>query len=290
MNVSYVIITPVHNEAKFIEFTIHSVLSQTILPILWIIVNDGSTDITPEIVNRYTQDCQWIKLVEMPRRTLRIRGGHVAEVFNFGYTFIDTPYDFLVKLDGDVSFDESYFETLFKEFSNKPELGIAGGGIYNKTPNGWKLEITPKDHVRGATKIYRRKCFEEIGGLEPVNGWDSIDEWRAQMRGWQTSTYEKVKVLHYRPTGASEGSLKRFVRQGEFAYYLGYPWGAILARTLFRSFIERPIIIGGFAIFYGFLKSWLLQKPKFYDVELLNYVKKKQTQRLTSWIKSRPSM
>ena len=286
METLYTIITPVHNEAIYIEHTIKAVLSQTISPSLWIIVDDGSTDGTFEIICEYGQGYSWIKPIRMPNLTQRSRGAHVAEIFNYGFGFIENNYDYIVKLDGDVSFNENYFESLFNKFLDNPKLGIAGGVIYNKITNSWKLEITPKDHVRGATKVYRRKCFEDIGGIESVNGWDSIDEWRAQMRGWQTRTYEEIKIFHHRPTGASDGKLKRFYRQGEFAFFLGYPWIAIIARSFYRSLIEKPYILGGISIFFGYLLNWLFRKPKFHDTELRDYVKKKQIRRLVFWNKN----
>ena len=285
MDDSYIIITPVHNEALYIEYTINSVSSQTISPIAWIIVNDGSTDETSHIISKYTLIYPWIKLVEMTNHGPRKRGGHVAEVFNYGTEFVDETYDFIIKLDGDVSFDKYYFEHLFTKFAENPKLGIAGGGIYNKNQHGWKLEKTPIDHVRGATKVYRKECFESIGGIESVNGWDSIDEWRAQIRGWETKTYKELKILHHRPTGASEGQLRKFFRQGEFAFYLGYPWIAIIARSFYRSLIEKPFLLGGILIFYGYFQNWLLRRPRFHDIELTNYVKEKQIKRLTFWAK-----
>ena len=218
----YVVISPVKNEAEFIGQTIESMIQQTIKPILWVIVNDGSQDETEAIVRKYVEDYRWIKLVIRPGSAVRKRGKGVVEAFYAGFDTLDQEYDFIVKLDGDVSFDPNYFESLLREFAANPQLGIAGGGLYEK-PDGstWKLN-TVEDHVRGATKVYRRSCFEAIGGLSPSMGWDGIDEWKALSMGWKVHSFLNLKFMHYRYTGAATGYLKSLYEEGYAAYRIGY--------------------------------------------------------------------
>src|SRR5690606_37173111 len=140
------------------------------------------------------------------------------EAFYDGFTKLSNPFDFIVKLDGDVSFQENYFESTLSEFESDPQLGIAGGCIYDQ-PDGktWILHTT-QDHVRGATKVYRRTCFDACGGLAPAMGWDGIDEWNALSRGWKVISFQEYPLYHYRFTAAATGFVKSFYEQGNGAY------------------------------------------------------------------------
>jgi biofilm PGA synthesis N-glycosyltransferase PgaC len=276
--VRYVIVTPVRNEARYIRFTLDSVVSQTIKPLEWIIVDDGSEDNTAEIAQEYAKSYPWIKVMAADLQGQRQRGGRVVRVFCAGFDAIAADYDFIVKLDGDLSFDDDYFEDLMRRFED-PKLGIAGGEIHFLEGDSWRVEKTPLDHVRGATKVYRESCFQDIGGLAPVNGWDAVDELRAQMKGWKTRTFRDLCVRHHRPTGAVEGRLKGRVRQGETSYFLGYTWSQILARSTYRGLMDRPFILGGTAMLWGYVRSWLTRKPQFGDQELRAYLRQKKSVR-----------
>jgi poly-beta-1,6-N-acetyl-D-glucosamine synthase len=280
LSVKYVIITPAHNEEKFIRFTLDSVVAQTVRPAQWLIVDDGSTDGTAGILREYAAVHAWIKPVSLPVEGKREFGARIARVFYEGYQRIDTDYDFIVELDSDLSFGPTYFEDLLKEFEQDPRLGIAGGGFYIPVGTQWQLEKVPLDHVRGASKVYRKACFDEIGGLPLVNGWDSIDEWRAQMKGWKTHSFNDLVVHHLRPTGASVGKWAAGVKAGEYAYFLGYPWLVILARSLYRALAERPLFVLGAGLFWGYLKSWLARTPQLDDPELIAYMRRKQMRRI----------
>jgi poly-beta-1,6-N-acetyl-D-glucosamine synthase len=278
--VKYVIITPVHNEESFIRSTLDSVVAQTVKPGQWIIVDDGSVDNTTSVIQEYAQRYAWIKQVTLPVQGNREVGARVVRVFYEGYRFIEAEYDFIVKLDGDLSFDPDYFERLLDKFAEEPQLGIAGGVLYIPGEDQWRLEKVPVDHVRGATKVYRKACFEEIGGLPRTNGWDGIDEWRAQMKGWKTRSYDELVVHHLRPTGASSGRWGGGVKAGEYAYFMGYPWLVILARSLYRDLTARPPFVMGTALFWGYVKSWLARKPQLDDAEVIAYMRRKQMRRI----------
>jgi glycosyltransferase involved in cell wall biosynthesis len=282
---SYVILTPVHNEANNIRKTLDSVVSQTIKAQQWIIINDCSTDETPEIVRSYLLENPWIILVDSRLQKGRERGGRIAKVVLEGEKHISVNYDFLVKLDGDLSLPLDYFERIFQKFLENPKLGIAGGVIHVPNNGGWRLEKTPMDHVRGATKIYREACLKEIGGIEPVNGWDGIDEWRAQLAGWETSSFPDIPLYQHRPTGGAENGLRAHVLGGEFAYFLGYPWFFTLARSIYWSFKERPYIVSGVAQFWGYISSLLRREDRFDDPILLEYIRRKQINRMAFWRK-----
>ncbi len=280
---NYAIVTPVHNEEAYIRFTLDSVVSQIVPPVEWIIVDDGSTDNTAAIIQAYVERYPWIRRVALPAEGKRELGARVVRVFYAGFRQLTAESDFIVKLDGDLSFAPDYFARLLDKFADDPRLGIAGGGFYVQEGDQWRLERAPLDHVRGATKVYRKACFEEIGGLPAVNGWDGIDEWRAQLKGWQTRSFNELVVHHLRPTGASYGKWKGYTREGEEAYFLGYPWLVLLARSFYRALSERPLLVRGVGIFWGYLRSWLARKPQLDDAETIRYMRRKQMGRITAF-------
>lgn len=276
----YVIISPVRNEEEFIEMTIQSVINQSVLPIEFIIVNDGSTDKTPEIIKKYTKEYSWIKCYDRPVGK-HSPGPGVVKAFYSGFERIsDNSWDFVIKLDGDLSFDPNYFQTLLTEFNRNPKLGMASGVTYQ--PMGKKLIIDrmPEDHVRGAAKMYRKQCFNDIGGIPKVLGWDTIDELKAQLSNWETRSYKNLVLIHYKPIGVKQTNLfKRELTAGERHHYLGYhPVFAIL-RDIYRMF-QKPFVIAGLLNFVGFNMAYILKKERI-DKDLIKLVRKKQMERLT---------
>ncbi|MFQ5612355.1 MAG: glycosyltransferase [Anaerolineae bacterium] len=284
---SYVVITPVRNEAEYIEKTLRSMTRQTIKPREWIIVNDGSTDETAQIVSGYSQEHPWLKLVDREDRGARQRGKGVVEAFYTGHKTITQDFDFIVKLDGDLSFEPDYFECLLREFAANPKLGIAGGAVYERPEGGeWALAAS-KDHVRGPTKVYRRACFEEIDGLVPALGWDGIDEWRALARGWEVQTFMNLKVYHYRVTGAATGSIKSRVEQGYGAYYMAYHPLYLIARGM-RHMFNRPYLVGGLAMIGAYFLAWLQRRERWLEPAAARFVRRTQWKQLAGLLAGKP--
>jgi glycosyltransferase involved in cell wall biosynthesis len=276
----YAVITPVRDEEEHLEETIASVSAQTMRPVEWVIVDDGSTDRTGEIIDRHAAQSPWIRAVHRPNRGFRKAGGGVMEAFYDGYnalTFND--WEFIVKLDGDLSFCPEYFEKCFEKFRERPSLGIGGGEIYHDLGGKLKLESNPKFHVRGATKIYRRACWEAIGGLWRAPGWDTIDEVKANMLGWNTGSFEDLRLVHHRLTGAADGLLRDRVKYGSVCFACGYHPLFVIARCLYRL-ARKPYIIGSFAMFFGFLKGYFTHMPRINDKQLIRYVRAQQLRRL----------
>lgn len=285
---NYAVISPVKNEAKFIELTIESMIHQTIKPSVWVIVNDGSNDATESIVRKYTDTYDWIKLVNRPGDIVRKRGKGVVEAFYAGFNTLHQEYDFIVKLDGDVSFDPDYFESLLRAFAANPRLGIAGGGLYEKRDGvTWKLN-TAEYHVRGATKVYRRACFEAIGGLSPSMGWDGIDEWKALSMGWEVRSFLKLKFMHYRYTGAGTGYLKSFYEEGYGAYRMGYHPLFILARGLWHM-TDRPFVLGGAAMIWAYFAAWVRGEEWLVGPEVVHYIRRTQMKNLAGLLFGKPT-
>ena len=279
-NVSYIVISPVRDEGKYIEHTLRSVVLQTTRPAEWVIVNDGSTDNTGEILERYAAAHHWIKVVTRKNRGFRKAGGGVIEAFYDGYGETKTTgWEYVVKLDGDLSFDSSYFEECFRRFSEDPRLGIGGGSIYNLEDGVPVLEPCPVFHVRGATKIYRRECWDQIGGLKVLIGWDTIDELKANMVGWNTMTFPELRLIQLKPTGSADGAWKNFVKNGLANYITGYHPAFMVLKCL-KRLGERPYVVNSVGLLWGYLKGYLKKVPRVDDKELVQYVREQQINRL----------
>lgn len=278
--VRYVIITPVRDEEEYLRFTIDSVINQTVLPIEWVIVDDGSTDRTGEIIDRAAVNYHWIRSVHRDNRGFRKAGGGVVETFYEGYRAMSVnDWEFIVKLDGDLSFQSDYFERCFEIFLKNPQLGVGGGDIYNLIDGRLELEKQPRFHVRGATKIYKRDSWEAIGGLIAAPGWDTLDEVKANMLGWISESFPALKVTHYRVTGAADGSRRDAVKNGLSDYICGYHPAFMIIKYLKRLF-QKPYIIGSMGLFYGYISGYLKNVRQVDDKTLIAYLRRQQLQRL----------
>ncbi len=286
--IRYVVITPVRNEASYLPLTIRSMVAQTVRPAMWVIVNDGSGDATGSIAEAAAQAHLWIQVVHRPDRGFRQAGGGVMDAFYDGYRLVENmPWDYLVKLDGDLSFEPDYFQRCFERFAADASLGIAGGTICSQRNGVLEEEskIDPAFHVRGATKIYRAECWRAIGGLIRAPGWDTVDEVKANMLGWRTRTLEGVHAIHHRPTGAAYGSWRDMSKGGVANYIAGYHPLFMFLKCI-RRLADRPYLIGGCALWTGYLKAWLRRTPRVADPDLIRYFQRQQLNRLLG----RPSL
>lgn len=279
-DLKYVVVTPVRDEEKHIESTIQSVMRQTLVPVEWIIVDDGSSDKTAEIVKRYAASTPWMRLVQRPNRGSRKSGGGVIEAFYDGYNTLQRrDWEFIVKLDGDLTFSCDYFEKCFRHFEDDPKLGVGGGDIYHDIDGASKVESNPKFHVRGATKIYRRACWEAIGGLLKAPGWDTIDEVKANMLGWKSYSFNELHLIHHRLTGTADGLFRDRVKHGLACYISGYHPLFLVASCL-KRLMQRPYVTGSVAMGYGFLKGYWTHVPRVNDTQLIRYLRTQQLRRL----------
>ncbi len=276
----YVIISPVRDEAAYIAGTIECVLCQTVLPCQWVIVDDGSTDRTGKIIDGYASRVHWIKALHRENRGFRKAGGGVIEAFYDGFGALSTrDWQFIIKLDGDVSFQADYFEICFQEFRRDPKLGIGGGEIYHRANGALELERNPRFHVRGATKIYRQECWKAIEGLIAAPGWDAVDEVRANMLGWTTRSFESIKVIHERYTGAADGNWRNAVKNGLADYIAGYHPLWMFTKCLNRLG-RKPYFVGSLGHLCGFLSGYAQKVPQVDDPALIRYLRQQQLRRL----------
>jgi len=270
----------VRNEGRYISRTIDSILCQSCRPKEWIIVDDGSSDSTAEIVREAAAHAWWIKLVQRKDRGAREPGKGVVEAFYDGLRHLSGPKDFICKMDGDLEFGADYFEKLLQAFRANPRLGMASGNTYLRGQSGkLVMEKAAPGFVVGPIKLYRRACFEDIGGLVPHLGWDSIDVYRARLRGWETASFPELRVIHLRTMGTARGIFWGKMRTGFGDYYIGSdPWFEIV-RCFYRMF-DRPFMMNGLAIGLGYLQAMLQRRDRIDDVELIAYVRADQRERL----------
>jgi len=279
---TYAIITPARNEGAHLQNTINAVISQTVRPRKWVIVDDGSTDNTGRLIDDAARQHSWIRAVHRADRGYRKAGSGLVETFYDGYALIsEESWDYICNLDGDISFEPSYFEQCLKRFGSNPKLGI-GGGTVCIVVKGLLLEEArgdPPFHVRGAAKIYRRACWDAIGRLVRAPGWDTVDELKANMLGWRTYTFSDIKVVHHKPTGNAYGAWKYSFKNGRAAYLTGYHPLFMFLKCL-KRLGSRPYCIGSAGLLAGFLSGYLARLPRSSDRDLIRYLRKQQIRRI----------
>ncbi len=279
---SYVLITPARNEAAFIERTIQSVISQTVLPAQWIIVNDGSTDGTSTIVRKYTEKYPWITHLEMPERVERNFAGK-AHAFNAGYEKVKKiSFDIIGSLDADISFAPGYFAFLLDKFAEIPALGVAGTP-FREGGRQYNYRFSRKEHVSGACQLFRRECFESIGGYIPIKAGaiDLTAVVTARMLGWRTETFLDTYCVHHRSLGTAQSHwIKAQFKSG----YGDYQMGVHPLWQLFRSVYQmgrKPILLNGFMLLSGYCWALIRQAKSPVSDDFIQFRRKEQMQ----WLK-----
>lgn len=256
----YYIVIPTYNEEKFIALTLQSIVEQTVLPSRVVVVNDGSKDKTEEIVNSFITKYPFIHLVNKKSDAVHLPGSKVIQAFQTGLNTLDDTYDFIAKLDADLIFPRNYFEKIIGHFQSDEKIGMVGGFCYIEKSGDWILEnLTDKDHIRGALKAYRKETFEQIGGLKPQMGWDTVDELLCHYYNWKIKTDASLHVKHLKPTGASYDKTARY-KQGEAFYTLGYGFFiTAIASLKLASKKGKPLLFLDYL--RGFFKAKREKKP-----------------------------
>jgi GT2 family glycosyltransferase len=277
----YVLVTPARNEAQYIGHTLESMVAQTLRPQRWVIVSDGSTDGTDEIVACFQQNHPWIRLIRMPEGRDRTFAAKV-HCFNAGVAQLDdVEFDVIGNLDADISFGPDYFAFLMQKFADSQRLGVAGTPFVEGSIH-YDYRFTNIEHVSGACQLFRRDCFADIGGYVPVKGggidWMAVTT--ARMKGWQTRTFTERTCLHHRPMGSGSTSrLRGIFRHGQKDYFLGgHPvWQVVRCGY---QLTRRPYVIGGLWLLAGYYWAAVRRTPRPVSAELMRFHRTEQMLRL----------
>ena len=289
VRLSYVLITPARNEAASIAQTIESVVQQTVKPVKWVIVSDGSTDGTDDVVKQYTAACPWIELVRMPERKERHFAGKV-HAFNAGYARVkDLKFDIVGSLDADITFGSDYFDFLLAKFAANPRLGV-GGTPFEEEGRRYDYRFTSSEHVSGACQLFRRECFEEIGGYVPIKigGIDLTAVLTARMKGWQTRSFLERTCTHHRKMGtATQPAWRVAFRGGRGDYMLGSHPVWEFCRCIYQM-MRQPRLIGGIVRAAGFILAMASRADKPISSDLVRFRRAEQLRRLSDFFCSLP--
>ena len=283
---NYVLVTPARNEAAFIEKTIESVVAQTVIPLRWVIVSDGSTDGTDEIVHEFAARNNWIELVTLPKRLERNFAGKVA-AFNAGQARLaHLEYDVIGNLDADISFDKEFFSFLLQKLADDPKLGLVTTPYIDPLNEPYDYRFVSIEHATGPCQVFRRECFEAIGGYMPVKAGaiDRIADIASRMKGWKTRTFPEKTYLHQRHTGTAEQSLlTAMFRDGRKDYSVGTSVIWELFRTAYQM-TKRPIFFGGLMLGCGYTWSLFRRQERPVSAEMAKFCRREQMQRLKALI------
>jgi biofilm PGA synthesis N-glycosyltransferase PgaC len=289
MNLEYVLVTAARNEEASIEKTIQSVVSQTILPKMWVIVSDGSTDNTDRIVESYARGSEFMHLLRTPEHQDR-QFAAKAHAFNAGYERVKAvDFDIIGNVDADISFGEDYLEFLLSKFQQMPELGVAGTDYTEGGFHSYKDSYISVYHVNGQCQMFRRWCFEQIGGYSPIRGGgiDWVAVTTARMKGWKTYSFSERTYVHHHTMGRTHGGvLSARFHYGRKDYFCGgHPLWQVF-RGMYQM-TKKPYFIGGLLLLFGYFWSWLTGVKKQVSRELMAFHRKEQMQRLTDLVRGR---
>jgi biofilm PGA synthesis N-glycosyltransferase PgaC len=274
------VISPVRNEAAHIERVALAMAAQTRRPDLWVVVDDQSTDETPQILARLAERLDFMEVLSAQPADAgatkdRLAVAAEARAFNIGLNGVPwQTFTHIAKLDGDIELTPRYFELLLGEFERDAALGLAGGVLTERSGEGWKEEHAASDyHVRGALKCYTRDCLESIGGIEERLAWDTIDEVYARMRGLRTRSFPGIVALHHRPCGSADGTLRGRARHGRCVYITHFPLAWVSLRAV-KTAAERPALLSGLTFLGGYLWAGVVRTPQVEDPAFRAFVRR----------------
>jgi hypothetical protein len=283
---AYVLITPARNERRLIEGTIRSVMAQTHRPAKWIIVSDGSTDGTDEVVGRYANEHAWIELLRMHDQRDRNFAAKAA-CFNTAFERLRaTEFDVIGNLDADITFAPDYLEFLVAKFADMPRLGVAGTPFIEDegrlNDHSYAHQFADLQHVSGACQMFRRQCLEELGGYAPIKGGgvDWVAVTTARMKGWQTRTFLERTCFHHRKMGtASRNPVMARFQHGQEDYDVGqHPLWQVL-RGVFQM-KSKPVVLGGLFLILGYFWAMARRTRRPVSRELVSFRRAEQMARL----------
>jgi glycosyltransferase involved in cell wall biosynthesis len=270
---TYAVISPVRDEAENLRRLAACLVEQTVRPLAWAIVDNGSVDGTLEIARDLAQQHAWIRVLTVEAAPAAAPGAPIVRAFHAGFSASPKDAHVVVKQDADVSMAPDYFERILAAFGSDPKLGITGGSCYELRDGAWAETHVTGDHVRGASRCYRRTCLDAVLPLEERLGWDGIDELKAAIIGWKTGLVREAPFYHHRRVGERDGaSTSRWVRQGAGAHYMGYRFSYLVLRSLHHA-LRRPAAL---AMIWGYLRAALERQPRCGDEAVRAYLRDQQ--------------
>jgi hypothetical protein len=276
VSLTYSLVTPARDEADNLRRLGASLLAQTVLPSEWIVVDNGSSDETPDVVAGLAEGRPWIRFLRVPGDAAARPGAPVVRAFHSGLAALSSAPDVVVKLDADVSFEPDYFERLLAAFGADPRLGIAGGRCDELENGVWSERRVTAGHVRGAARAYRWNCLQEVLPLEEGMGWDGIDGLKANAGGWKTRLVPGLAFRHHRAVGERDGARRaRWIAQGRGSWAMGYRAGYLVVRTLFRACRDPAAL----AMLWGYAAAALRREPRLADPAARAELRRRQSLR-----------
>ena len=282
LEIAHLVVTPCRNDHQFLLRLFNSMINQTVLPREWIIVLDNPTNSDFSSVSSLIDPFDWIKIKKVSDFSSRKRGAKIAKLSNLGISESEYDWSFISKIDADMQLPEDYFAMIFHKFSERPELGIASGTCYVLDRTKKIIENVSSNHTRGGLKTYSKQCFEKIGGIREVDGWDGVDNILAQYNGFETANFADIEVFHGRRTGSHFGLIRGNFESGMFAFSLRYFPLFMLARVL-HQLSKKPVFFGGISMFMGYVFAALTRKEYSISVVEGKFFRKVQKQRMKFW-------
>jgi glycosyltransferase involved in cell wall biosynthesis len=272
--VSYAVVTPARNEAGALPTLAESLAAQSLRPVRWNVVENGSTDETPQVLQALTHQVPFLEVHEMKATGRPVRGAHIVRAFESALPTLDPLPDVVVKVDADITFPEDHFEQLMARFARDERLGIASGTCYERVDDAWVERHVTGDHVWGAARAYRRDVLPVVMPLEARMGWDGIDQIKANIAGWRTATFKDLPFFHHRPEGVRDGAAFRArVNQGRASYYMGYRPTYLLLRSAFAVRRDRAAL----GLVWGYALEAASRRPRCPDPSVRQYVRSQQS-------------
>lgn len=281
-DLSYVLMTAAKNEEKYIGRTIISVINQTVLPIRWIIVSDGSTDKTDDIIQEFSGTHTFISLIRKNKSSGHNFSSKVEALQTAYKQLSPLSFSLIGNLDADIELPSDFYKMLIEKFKTNPKLGIASGLYINSNTMQYEGPLPPLYHTSGSTQFFRRECWEQIGGYPVINGGeDTIVGIIARLKGWDTLHFPDLKVLHLKTFGKGQffSASRNMVRAGMADYHFGMVFYMAILKFM-KRLIYKPYIWGAICFFYGYLKSALLKKEKLLSEEIIKYYRQEQTKKM----------
>lgn len=272
-DLSYALVSPVRDEDTNLRRLAECLIAQSARPSCWVIVDNGSRDDTKKVAEQLAAEHDWIRVASAPPAAFAAPGAPIVRAFERGLELVPPDVDVVVKQDADVSIEDDYFARILEAFAGDPKLGIAGGACYELQDGKWAETYVTGDHVRGASRCYRRACLEDVSPLEQRLGWDGVDELKAAVLGWKTRLLRDIPFYHHRVVGARDGArVARWIRQGAGSHYMGYRPSYVVMRAVHHS-IRRPAAL---AMIWGYAAAAIKREPQLGDDAVRAYLRESQ--------------